>query len=408
MISVPTTEWTPTTSSELSRIVSDNFQGEKLPFSPVGGRTSLSSGGQVPPETVILATSELHQIVDYPALDMTITVEAGIRVEELQEELAKQQQRLPIDIPQVNRATLGGAIASNACGPSRFGYGTFRDYVIGISAVDARGRLFSAGGKVVKNVAGYDLCKLLTGSMGTLATITEVTLKLRPLFEKRLLVVAAFDPDNFTESVLDDLSRSKTTPVMMDALNPKASRQLSGEGSRHFPDQKTLLWIGFEGSESETGWQATTIIEELNRHQPDEIITLQNDEHKQVYEALVEFQTASDDPVTFRASLPKSQCAEFLRLATSHEVAGQAHVGNGVVYGHLPDRCTSATLANEIISPLRTFTEQAGGALSILHCDSDWKSEIDLYGKPSDAWKLMTGIKKVLDPAGILSPNRMI
>src|SRR5690606_40405915 len=103
--------------------------------------------------------------------------------------------RILVDISQGPRATSGGAIAANTSGPGRYGYGTFRDYVIGISAVDGQGRLFSAGGRVVKNVAGYDLCKLLGGSQGALAVITQVTLKLRPLAASRRCLWGTFaDP----------------------------------------------------------------------------------------------------------------------------------------------------------------------------------------------------------------------
>ena len=108
-----------------------------------------------------------RSVVDYPARDMTITVEAGITMRELAAELAAQGQRLPIDAPAGwTMATLGGVVATATSGPRRYGQGTIRDYVIGISAVDGRGVPFKAGGRVVKNVAGYDFCKLLTGSRG--------------------------------------------------------------------------------------------------------------------------------------------------------------------------------------------------------------------------------------------------
>ncbi|WP_145197844.1 FAD-binding oxidoreductase [Thalassoglobus polymorphus] len=405
---MPTTEWTPTTVSELSRIVSENFQEQKSSFMPVGGRTSLHSAGQVSGETVLLETGELNQIIEYPSRDMTITVEAGIRFETLQKELAKEKQRLPIDIPQASRASLGGAIASNTSGPSRFGYGTFRDYVIGISAVDGQGRLFSAGGKVVKNVAGYDLGKLLIGSMGTLATITEVTLKLRPIFETRVIVIASFEPEFDLDAVLVAMDKSATRPCVLDLLNTKAAWQLDGEANLKLPDGKTLLWIEYEGTAAETNWQATTVLEELKQYRPEDVVTIEDDSHEQFHDALREFQTASDDPITFRASLPKSRCAEFLKLATEANVAAQAHAGNGVVYGHLPDRCTTPQVANEILLSLRNFAESHQGALTVLSFDGEWADKIDLYGRRNSAWGLMSRVKETLDPEKLMSPNRFI
>ena len=111
-------------------------------------------------------------MIDYPARDMTITVQAGITLGRLQDLLAAENQRLPIDVPRADRATLGGGLAVNVSGPRRFGCGTLRDYVIGISIVNDEGQEIKAGGRVVKNVAGYDLCKLHVGALGTLGVIT--------------------------------------------------------------------------------------------------------------------------------------------------------------------------------------------------------------------------------------------
>src|SRR5262249_46542958 len=127
-----------------------------------------------------LSTAELNQVIDYPARDLTITVQAGITMQKLQETLATENQWLPIDVPSPERASIGGAIACDVSGPRRYGYGTLRDYVIGITIVNDRGEETYAGGRVVKNVAGYDFMKLHTGALGTLGVITQVTLKVKP------------------------------------------------------------------------------------------------------------------------------------------------------------------------------------------------------------------------------------
>src|SRR5207245_10601857 len=119
---------------------------------------------------------------------MTITGQAAITHDELQTVRAGENQRLPVDAPHPHQATRGGAIATNASGPRRYGFGTFRDYVIGISVVNDEGQEVKAGGRVVKNVAGYDLCKLYIGSLGTLGVISQVTLKLKPRPEQTTLL----------------------------------------------------------------------------------------------------------------------------------------------------------------------------------------------------------------------------
>ncbi|MCA9055384.1 MAG: FAD-binding oxidoreductase, partial [Planctomycetaceae bacterium] len=219
-------ELKPLSVGEVSRTIQSRFSDGGRPLQIVGGRTSLTQLAldRTPSET--LTTTGLTRVIDYPARDMTITVEAGLRVEELQNLLAEQGQTLPIDIPAARRATIGGAVAANVSGPGRYGYGAFRDYLIGVRAVDGRGRLFAAGGRVVKNVAGYDLCKLLVGSEGRLAVIAEVTLKVRPLPEARTLVWLTMGDWDATEHALDGLTRTQTRPVAIEVVNARAARQL--------------------------------------------------------------------------------------------------------------------------------------------------------------------------------------
>ena len=149
---------TPESTEQLADIVR-SAAAEHTPVYPIGGGTCLNFGLPAKQEGLGLQLTGIDQVIDYPAGDMTITVGAGIAMEALQERLGTQSQRLPVDAPRATHATLGGLIATNHSGPLRFGQGTLRDHVIGIRAVDGRGEMFSGGGRVVKNVAGYDFCK---------------------------------------------------------------------------------------------------------------------------------------------------------------------------------------------------------------------------------------------------------
>ena len=154
---------------------------------------------------------------------MTITVQAGITLAALQAELAKEGQWLPIDVALPEQATLGGAIALNKSGPRRYGYGTLRDYVIGISFVTDDGVEVKAGGRVVKNVAGYDLMKLQIGAAGTLGVVTQVTLKVKPKPEVSAAVAFGCAAESLG-SVLDLVHASKSRPMAVELLNPAAWR----------------------------------------------------------------------------------------------------------------------------------------------------------------------------------------
>src|SRR5712692_7088567 len=150
---------------------------------------------------------------------MTVVVEAGISLEALQKKLATRGQWLPIDPPRPEATSIGDVLNANASGPRRFGYGTVRDYLIGIKVALADGRVIKAGGKVVKNVAGYDLCKLFVGSQGSLGVIVEATFKLRPLPEAEQFVQARCESVDKAGQMVDAVLESDLVPVVLDLHN---------------------------------------------------------------------------------------------------------------------------------------------------------------------------------------------
>ncbi|MGE0374947.1 MAG: FAD-binding oxidoreductase [Planctomycetaceae bacterium] len=395
-------EFTPKTAAALARFVCENAAGAKRPLVPVGGRTALRQGSPSPADAALVSLSDLTHIIDYPAADMTITLEAGFRVEELQAVLAAQGQRLPIDIPQAHRATIGGAIATNTSGPSRFAHGTFRDYVIGISAVDGHGRLFSSGGRVVKNVAGYDLCKLLVGSLGTLAIITQVTLKLRPVAETRRILWATFDAASRIDPALDRLNNSQTRPAAIEVLCPKAAWNIQREARLDLSVDRFVLAVAYEGTDAETAWQTNRFRNETASVSVDNVQRVGPSDVDSLWSALTEHPAASDDPLTFQAGVLASRAMEFVARAHAADIAVQCHAGNGVIIGHLPDDCTSGSQAASILTPLRALAESGAGSLVILNCDDDWKSSLSLFGSPRPDWPLMQRIKSSLDPHDLL------
>src|SRR5262245_45190315 len=229
---------------------------------PLGGRTQLDLG--LPPRRpgVGIDLTALTTVIDYPARDMTITVQAGIRLAELDRLLAAEGQRLPIDVPRPRQATLGGALATNASGSRRLGAGTLRDYVIGITTVNDEGHETKAGGRVVKNVAGYDLCKLHVGALGTLGIISQVTLKVRPQPEAQTLLTFGCD-DAALEALLEHLHSSRTRPTCIDLLNAGAARRVHETTGVTLPDEPWVVIVGFEDSEHAVYWQIQQLLHEL-------------------------------------------------------------------------------------------------------------------------------------------------
>ncbi len=400
-------EFVPATQAELARFMADNAIGPRKTICPVGGRTALDYGSAAKADMTV-SLSQLTRIVDYPARDMTITVEAGLRIDELKARLATERQRLPIDIAQPGRATLGGALATNTSGPRRFGHGTFRDYVIGISAVDASGQLFKAGGRVVKNVAGYDICKLLIGARGTLGIVTQMTLKLRPLPETSALLWLSFKSLDQIDQALQRLLLSETRPVAIEVLNPAAAKLICAAARCLTDSESPVLCVGVEGSAREVDWQIETLRREMKDFDLSSSERISEPDANCLWEALTEFPTCADDPLTFQANLLPSRCIEFTHRATQLGVAVQVHAGNGIIVGQLPDEAATIERTTAILNELRQIARSAHGNLVVLHCHPQWKTCMPMCGDPEPSWELMQKLKRQLDPYGLLNPGRFI
>ncbi len=395
----------PASALELAELLKQNAEGEKQNLVPVGGGTWLDFGHPLTPGWE-LHTDLLSRVLDYPARDMTITIEAGLPIQRLVETLRAERQQIPVDFSQCEQATIGGAIAANGFGPRRFGRGTLRDYLIGLTAVDAGGRTFHAGGRVVKNVAGYDLCKLMVGSWGTLAVLTEVTLKVLPIPETQAWVWSIWDSANQLETALAGLLTSETRPIAMEVLNPAAAGQIVQSFKQDLPTDSIVLAVLVAGSQNDVAWQTQKLSEEMAAHQSLGCEIVPHAIADDLLKVLTEFPIAST-PLTIRAHLLPSKTMEFIEQATQAGFRVQAHAGNGIVTAHAPAELQSVEAAQAQLAPLRRFAESVGGSLIVLNAPAEWKPQLNIFGTEHFSWRLMKNLKDSLDPMNLLSPGRL-
>src|SRR5689334_16162622 len=278
---------------------------------PIGGGTALDYGNEPARPGRDLELATLNRVVDYTPRDMTIVVEAGVRMADLAATLAAEGQHLPIDVPRAAEATIGGVVATNWNGPRRYGYGTIRDYVIGINAVDGRGTSFKGGGRVVKNVAGYDFCKLLTGSLGTLAVITQVALKVKPQAESAATVVAGCPDLATAENALAGLATLASPPIAIDLLVGK-SWGIDSPIRNH-------LVVRLEGTEQETSWLADEVERTLAASGCLRPHTIPKPEEDALWSRQVKFSdrgagdTDDASPMVLKIAVPSSRVNEMIR-----------------------------------------------------------------------------------------------
>jgi glycolate oxidase FAD binding subunit len=377
---------TPTTRSEVTELVRDCFESSTAIY-PLAGETSLSFGlaGKTP--GLGLSMSGLRQVVDFPARDMTITVEAGLTIGELYATTSAEGLAFPVDVPFSDKATLGGVVATNWNGPRRYGYGTVRDYVIGIAAVDGTGKEFKGGGRVVKNVAGYDFCKLLTGSLGTLGVITEVTLKLKPIAESRAWFVLELSSLATAEETLTDLVNFPAIP---------ASICLSVESG------KIVLAIGVEGSRIDVDWSLAELAKRI------ELGKIERDGYDRRVSDLAHFPADDKSPLVVRAAVVPSGVIPFIEsvLAIDPQSKILAHAGSGVVYVKFNEFPTGG-LSKALVGDLHGVAQRHHGNIVILSNPSGAEMTHQAVFGGEANWKVMQEVKRQFDPKNILNPGRL-
>jgi glycolate oxidase FAD binding subunit len=356
---------------------------------PRGGGTKAGWGNPPVRAELILSTARLNRVIEYAWADLTVSVEAGCTIQNLQSVLAEHGQRVAVDPLWPERATVGGILSTNDSGSLRIRYGALRDLIIGVTIALPDGTLASSGGKVVKNVAGYDLPKLATGALGTLGVITRANFRLHPL------------PRNirsFTFAARDLGEASRVVLAVQDSwLTP------TGLQARFSAETPPTVDVRFEGTDA--GLTAQTVALRKLAHPATETVT-----SDAVWQAREELWSSTEPAAIAKFSvLPASiaeTCARIRHLTDSLGVQWRAVV-QGTGLGWLRLEASSAPAIHQVLSTLRSELELAGGSLAVLHRPVAMPT-IDAWGSGGDAFPLMLSVKQQFDRRGTLNPGRFI
>lgn len=400
---------TPADQAAVADAVRAAYESDTAVY-PIGGGTSLGFGVPAKKPGQGLSLAGLTKIVDYPARDMTVTVEAGVRMADLNRLLATERQMLPLDVPQAEQATIGGVVATNSSGPRRFGLGTVRDYVIGISAIDGRGMPFKAGGRVVKNVAGYDFCKLLTGSLGTLGIITQVTFKLKPLPEQSALMACVLADLDHAERILAALVSSQTTPVAVELLcGPAWDCEPTLQTLAAEPlDPRYYLVAGLEGTAPEVEWMTSQLHREWRELGVPAQITIGN--AADLWRRLIEFPAAEASPLVLKASVAPSGVAAMVAAFQNVDpgCSIQSHAASGIIIACL-SKFPEGGLSRALVGNLQNVAAAHHGHVVIYSNSSSAEmTHQSVWGATDAPVALMSAVKQQFDPKNILNPGRFV
>jgi glycolate oxidase FAD binding subunit len=391
---------------------------EKLAIVACGARTKLDMG--MPPRRYDLAidTSRLARVTAYDPQDLTLGVEAGISLREIADLLASHRQFLPLSVPFAERATVGGTVASGVDGPLRQFYGTARDYVLGMEFVTGAGVLAKSGGRVVKNVSGYDIHKVMIGALGTLGIITKVNFRTFPFPESMRAFVAKFKDPNDAIDLRHLLARSPFTPLMLEILSPRAAHIFT---ARQNP--------------APSNWNVITVLagnqKMLERFDRD-------------FGQMAEQSGAIGVHSLSEAETPPlcAQLREFVPNVLASSSAATI-VKIGVLVGHLKEMLASAIQAAEanslewtvsarslgliyfallpkdrgdesrtraVQATERIFAEcsRLNGNATVPWSPVEWKNALKIWGPARADFDQMRKLKAVFDPHNIFSPGRFV
>ncbi|HYT29043.1 MAG TPA: FAD-binding oxidoreductase [Ktedonobacteraceae bacterium] len=375
-----------------------------------GGGSRLNLGGIPEQVDVMLETHSMTRLLEHEAPDLTCHVEAGITLAALQAQLAAKGQWVALDSPDAEQATLGGILASNASGPKRLRYGAARDVVIGLHVVQASGEIARSGGRVVKNVAGYDLNKLYIGSLGTLGIIVEANLKLQPLpISERTLLLTYANVNDAMQTVMALLG-SLLTPSAIELIDAGAASDMSDFFGLNLPTDGYNLAIDFEGTSVSIDRQLdeTRLIARKSGALMGEDLT--GKEQAQFWQVVREHTRGT---VTCKVAILVSHIASYLETINSVcrrqrlEAAVIGHAGNGILYVELrPGDATSRLV--EAIGELRRQAQEARGSLVVERCPIELKRGISVWGEPGPDFYLMQRLKQQFDAKGTFVKGRFV
>jgi len=400
---------TPTTIEETAQVVALAHH-HHLSLLPRGNGAQMNLGGVPDQLDILLLTNKLDQLLEHEAPDLTCHVEAGMTLAALQTQLATKGQWLALDPPVAGQITIGGLLATNSSGPKRLRYGTARDLVIGLRVVQADGQIARSGGRVVKNVAGYDLNKLYIGSLATLGVIVEANFKLHPLPSSERTLLLTFVTIQDTMQTAMAITGSLLQPTALELIDSEAAGAMAHLFGLNLPTSGYTLAIHFEGSPGSIERQIDTtclLARQYNAVMSDD---LEGDEHVSFWNVLKEH---IQGRLTCKVSLRVSQVATYLNRVTQicrqYDLAPAVvgHVGNGILYIQLrPSDAVQQVVA--AIDDLRIHALAAHGHLVVEHCPAELKSSVSIWGEPGKNFYMMQRLKQQFDPQNTFVRGRFL
>jgi glycolate oxidase FAD binding subunit len=421
---VPAAVAAPTCAAEVAEIV-QFAKSEKLVLIPCGKRTKLNIGMPPARYDVAVDMTGLNQIAYYDPADLTLSVEAGLGLVQLADILRRQNQFVPMAVPFFDECTVGGTVASGIGSTLRPGYGSARDFLLGAEFVNGTGALTRSGGRVVKNVTGYDLHKLLIGSLGTLGIITRLNFRTFPVLQSSGHFAVTFSTVEAILRFRAVVAKSPLTLSLFEIFGPEAAQRLA-ESTRGdeapapswFAPGLWHIFVAFEGTEAILRRYSFDLIEFAQQTGASNCNLLDEAVGKVLSQGLREFLkelSSASAATVFKISVLPALPADVLHLraiAERHSIPCSLFGSNSgpLYFSVVPPILDAATIAAlaQVSSGVFEFAAAHNGQASILFSPTELKRGVNVWGSAKQDAELMRRVKNAFDPHNIFAPGRFV
>jgi glycolate oxidase FAD binding subunit len=412
-----------------------------------GSGTKMAMGNPPQKLDMVVCTSRMNHMLDVDTSNLTMTVEAGVKFRDIQARLATQEDRcylpledleaegdeiicsdrshsgcfIPIDPPYADKATIGGIIATNSTGPRRLLYNLPRDCIIGIRIVAPNGDILGSGGKTVKNVSGYDVSKLMVGSMGTLGILCEMTIRMLPLPEKMETLLVSFADFSDACAFAEGIFETGLLPAAVEIMNAGAYGHLALDNRPDFGSEGYVAAVALEAFGAAVSRMRSEILGMAKEGRAGADAVLEEQDHRSFWLAVSNIAATLDKkfsglikaklnyPLSLGRNIIETGESIFSRANLNYTL--QTHAGNGICFtGLLIDhKDTAATdKAVEAMGQLLGHCRKMDGNLVIQSAPTQVKGKLKMWGEIGSDFVVMKRLKDRIDPSGIMSPGRFV
>lgn len=418
---VPEVVVLPTSTEQVSQIMKLANE-HSIPVTPRGAGSNLSGGSVPVAGGIVLCTTRMNRIVDVDAENFKVTAEAGVVLNDLNRELAKHNLFFPPDPQSFLAATIGGCVSENSGGPYGVKYGVFKHYLLGLTAVLPSGDIVALGGNTMKNVTGYDLPQIICGSEGTLAIITQVTLRLLPMPPARQTVLAVFDDVVTAGRTVHHVLNKGIMPCKIELMDNWLIRRIEEITPLGLPlEARAILLFELDGFPEAVKIQTEILVSVCREEGAVDVRPARDAKEAENYWTARRAgfaATFGHAPTVFAedVTVPISQIPELIRriedIARRYDltIVMLGHAGDGNLHPSiLTDRKDQEHYqrAEKALDEIFAAALELGGSLSGEHGIGLEKKRYLKQAMSPEAIELLRGIKKVFDPKGILNPGKI-